>query len=138
MKRSKNSGFSLVELVVVVLIMGVIAVALAPQVIKWVGEAKGSADFQAKDELLSVAQVALAEYEGQAQAPALEDEDYIVTASGVVAADGTDNNAGMIALLEANLGDEFPTVQDEQGKVFRIRMKSVGRKIQIGTTPGTY
>ncbi|MCI5848904.1 MAG: type II secretion system GspH family protein, partial [Lachnoclostridium sp.] len=38
MKRTKknNKGFSLVELIVVVLIMAIIAVALAPQVMKWV------------------------------------------------------------------------------------------------------
>ena len=42
--KKNNKGFSLVELIVVILIMAIIAVALAPQVMKWVGESKESAD----------------------------------------------------------------------------------------------
>ena len=39
-KKRNNKGFSLVELIVVILIMAVLAVALAPQVMKWVGNAR--------------------------------------------------------------------------------------------------
>ena len=45
-KRKKviDSGFSLVELIVVVLIMAILAVALTPQVMKWVNNAKKARD----------------------------------------------------------------------------------------------
>jgi len=46
--RKDNSGFSLVELIVVVLIMAIIAVALAPQIMKWVGNSRTSADMSLK------------------------------------------------------------------------------------------
>lgn len=138
MESNKNGGFSLVEMIVVVLIMGVIAVALAPQVMKWVDKAKESADFQAKDELLSTAQIALAEYESRAQAPALQDETYNITSAGVTVADGTDNNTGMVALLESYMQGEYPAVKEEDGKVFQIQMQAVGRKILIDTVTGTY
>ena len=58
-----NAGFSLVELVVVVLIMAIIAVALAPQVVKWVKNSKNAADVQTKNELLRLASIALADKE---------------------------------------------------------------------------
>ena len=61
MKKTKknNKGFSLVELIVVVLIMAIIAVALAPQVMKWVGNSKVSADVSNYDSLVSNIQTAL-------------------------------------------------------------------------------
>lgn len=62
MKRTKknNKGFSLVELIVVVLIMAIIAVALAPQVMKWVNESRKSADASTYDSVVAAAQDALA------------------------------------------------------------------------------
>ena len=59
MKKMNNKGFSLVELIVVVLIMAIIAVALAPQVIKWVNNSRLSADRQTYDDLISQIQIAM-------------------------------------------------------------------------------
>ena len=42
--KKNNKGFSLVELIVVVLIMGILAVALTPQVMKWVDKSRVAAD----------------------------------------------------------------------------------------------
>ncbi len=50
MKRD-NNGFSLVELIVVVLIMAIVALALAPQVMKWVQNSRISSDIQTKADL---------------------------------------------------------------------------------------
>lgn len=63
MKKTKknNKGFSLVELIVVVLIMAIIAVALAPQVMKWVGHSRTATDAQTYDTLVENIQLALAD-----------------------------------------------------------------------------
>ncbi|MCR5685902.1 MAG: prepilin-type N-terminal cleavage/methylation domain-containing protein [Lachnospiraceae bacterium] len=52
-----DSGFSLVELVVVVLIMAIIAVALAPQVLKWVNNSRIATDMDLQDSLQGFVQV---------------------------------------------------------------------------------
>ena len=52
MKRN-NKGFSLVELIVVILIMAIIAVALAPQVMKWVENSRIAKDMNTRAELES-------------------------------------------------------------------------------------
>lgn len=53
----QNKGFSLVELIVVVLIMAIIAVALAPQILKWVNNSRISTDMQTKDSLVDLMQM---------------------------------------------------------------------------------
>ena len=63
MKKLNNKGFSLVELIVVVLIMAIIAVALAPQVMKWVEESRKSTDANNYDTIVEAANTALANQE---------------------------------------------------------------------------
>ena len=55
--KKNNKGFSLVELIVVVLIMAIIAVAMAPQVMKWVDKSRQAKDSSNYDALFSAAQL---------------------------------------------------------------------------------
>jgi prepilin-type N-terminal cleavage/methylation domain-containing protein len=61
MKKMNNKGFSLVELIVVVLIMAIIAVALAPQVMKWVENSRKSTDCNNYDSIVSAVNVSIAD-----------------------------------------------------------------------------
>ncbi len=54
-----NKGFSLVELIVVVLIMGILAVALTPQVLKWVNNSRIANDNALMETLISNCQTSL-------------------------------------------------------------------------------
>ena len=58
MKKMNNKGFSLVELIVVVLIMAIIAVALAPQVMRWVENSRKSNDIESYNSLINAINVA--------------------------------------------------------------------------------
>lgn len=134
--RRRNQGFSLVELIVVVLIMGIIAVALAPQVMKWVGKARESADSRVKDNLKSVGQAAVAEYESEGNVIAAAT--YTITSGGVGVVGGVgDPNTGMLALLAQYMGGDYPRVQNESGKVFQIEIGSSGA-VTVTTVAGTY
>ena len=62
--KKNNKGFSLVELIVVVLIMAIIAVSLAPQVMKWVDNSKKNSDINNAGVIASAVQAALAEWQG--------------------------------------------------------------------------
>lgn len=61
--KKNNKGFSLVELIVVVLIIGVIAISLAPQVMKWVDNSKINADINNASNLKASVQAALADWQ---------------------------------------------------------------------------
>lgn len=59
--KKNNKGFSLVELVVVILIMAILAVAIAPNVFKWVENAKLTNDTYDYEALLSALQESIAD-----------------------------------------------------------------------------
>lgn len=54
MKASRNKGFSLIELIIVVAIMAILIGVLAPQYIKYVEKSKVSVDEDTADTLLGV------------------------------------------------------------------------------------
>ena len=60
--KKNNKGFSLVELIVVVLIIAIIAVALAPQVIKWVDQARKNTIKSNQATIKSAISTAVAEF----------------------------------------------------------------------------
>lgn len=119
MKRKNNKGFSLVELIVVVLIMGIIAVALAPQVMKWVGEARESTDDSQAATIKSSIQIAYADW--QAAGGELT--------SGIANVDLTSNMTGVDSGLQTKinevLGGEYPTKQDNSK--FKISITTGGQ-----------
>ncbi len=134
-QRNKNKGFSLVELIVVVLIMGIIAISLAPQVMKWVGTARKNTDARVTDNLKSVGQMAVVEYESEGGT--LVDAEYLVTSTGVSPVTTPDPNSGMVALLVEYMDKDYPKVQNESGKIFQIKIEDTG-VVTVSTVSGTY
>ena len=131
--KKNNKGFSLVELIVVILIMAIIAVALAPQVMKWVGESKESADANNLAGIKSAVDAAVADYmaeEKTATAPALT---FIVNknlfeADGTTALDTSDADS-LEAYIKNTMNREsgqYPYVQAESGKVFKVVVSTTG------------
>ena len=131
----KNKGFSLVELIVVVLILGIISVALAPQVMKWVGTSRDNSDTYVAKSIKAAALTAVAEYESLGNT--LHDGKYNVTRTGLATV-GTDANAGLTSVLATVMGNEYPKVQHQDGKVFQIQFWQSGKKVEVVITSGTY
>lgn len=60
-KEGKNKGFSLVELIVVIAIMAILAIVIAPQVMKYIGQSRSSVDETNKSLYQTAATTALAD-----------------------------------------------------------------------------
>lgn len=108
MKNTKknNKGFSLVELIVVVLIMAILAVALAPQVMKWVDRSRQATDLSSYDSLIDAAQLSCvsAVPEHTLTVTMSKDNNVSITNSGTSVTSSTTGNDGkFVAAMERNL-----------------------------------
>lgn len=61
MESKRNSGFSLIELIIVIAIMAILVAVLAPQYLRYVDKARYSRDVQAIDQVYMVVQTAVAD-----------------------------------------------------------------------------
>lgn len=151
MKKTKNNkGFSLVELIVVVLILGILAVAVTPQVMKWVGKSKISADKDSANALKSAITTALADWQAQdnGKIPAsgdnleienLGENNTALTATTIAFTGGTSTWTGSDDLLkrinEVTAGDYPVTKYDELG--FDIVIEVGSGKVTVDYTAKT-
>ncbi len=95
--NKNNKGFSLVELIVVILIMAILGVALTPQVMKWVNNSRTSSDVQTYEALISAAQLTLG---NETQFAAVK------------AATGTSGNVLLVSLNQGNTQMTITAVND--------------------------
>jgi type IV pilus assembly protein PilA len=63
MKKTNNKGFSLIELIIVIAIMAVLVAIIAPNLTKYLGSSKKSADEKNKDEIASTLNTCITDYE---------------------------------------------------------------------------
>lgn len=137
MKKKQSQGFSLVELIVVILIMGGLAVILAPQVMHWVEKSKESSKTYNANAIKSVVLVSIGEYESQGHD--LQDAKYNITHSGlVVDGAGADPNVGLIEIISANMGGDYTPVAGQSGKIYQIRCWQEGRQVEVVVVDGIY
>ena len=139
MKKMNNKGFSLVELIVVVLIMAIIAVALAPQVMKWVENSRKSTDAQNYDSIVSAANIALSnEYNYKYLKNATSDVIWEATTTGgnyAPTGDGKTSDTGARTMEEV-MGDTLGSSWKTDIKVKAAKLDNIAPNGAIGS--GSY
>lgn len=63
MKKNKNSGFSLIELIIVIAIMAVLIAIIAPNMTKYLSKSKRNTDLHNAGELAEMIQTCITDYE---------------------------------------------------------------------------
>jgi prepilin-type N-terminal cleavage/methylation domain-containing protein len=87
-RSNSKKGFTLVELIVVLVILAVMAAMLVPALTGYIDEARKKKDYNAASEVLTAAQAVVAEYYGGDSTPTVaEAKDYV------------DNNSARISQL---------------------------------------
>lgn len=129
-KQANNKGFSLVELIVVVLIMAIIAVSMAPQVMKWVENARVATDRQVADSVVSIARLALTDQKAYSAVAGTGGSEYTITInnSGCTIKRGTEvPGAGdaFVAAFCSNIGVTTANSFND------IVMKSTGTEVVV-------
>jgi type IV pilus assembly protein PilA len=128
MKGSKEAGFSLVELIVVIAIMAVLVGVLAPAYLKYVEKSRKSSDISAIDQVLDAANAVATDLEYHVPADTvfcLTAENGVVNFTMPVWGDETDinstsDNYWQLALTEwkdtSNKGDPYKMASKEWAK----------------------
>ena len=140
MKKMNNKGFSLVELIVVVLIMAIIAVALAPQVMKWVENSRKATDVQNYGHVAQALEVSYAKevvFKGgdyYIDCPAGVWQEAPVKATKTSASGDTTSDAAkaIIASMKSTLGNEWA------GANGTMRMRSKRYTTDSGAASGIW
>ncbi|MDE6875337.1 MAG: type II secretion system GspH family protein [Lachnospiraceae bacterium] len=137
-KKRDNKGFSLVELIVVILIMAVIAVALAPQVMKWVGTSKENTDKNNIGQIESAVNAGVADYMAQNNTAKVPVAKFMVGDSGLeevgTVVDSAPDGKKLKELIEEAMNGKYPKVQQDGSKKFQIEITDTG-KVTV-TVPG--
>lgn len=134
MKKKNNKGFSLVELIVVVLILGILAVALAPQVMKWVGTARENSNENQAKTYQSTIQGALAEWQKDHSIPA-DNATYTITDTGIT--NDPTGWTGLKALIDQYTGEDYKKPQGKTSFVVTITGGTNGGKVTVNVNPAT-
>lgn len=128
--KRDNKGFSLVELIVVVLILGILSVAVAPQIMKWLDKSKIAADRDNANSLKYAAQAALTDWQSRGGIiDATADFSLVVNKDGTVTCsqDWTNGSAteSLKAVLDETIASTYPKVQ------YDVLTGTVGFQIMI-------
>jgi len=132
--KKNNKGFSLVELIVVILIMAIIAVALAPQVMKWVDESKVSADNSNKATIKSAVDAAVADYMHEQKQSKIAVDGYKITENKLEVttddfssfANASTANTSLDYYVALTMNNQFPAVEQDGNGYFKVVITETG------------
>lgn len=123
--KSNNKGFSLIELIIVIAIMAVLVAIIAPNLTKYLSSSKDKTDNKNKDEIKSIVQTAITDFE-------TENGDLIATVnSSVVISHDTD--AAPFKIKSGTVSDSTKFIE-----AVNKAMNNDGDKLQSKKDKGKY
>lgn len=151
LKKKNNKGFSLVELIVVVLIIGILGVSLAPNIMKWVGKARDNQETRNQESLKSTMQLAVTDFLAEGGKFVDSDtDDYILTITAATTgytaklmkgstetdmlADDMTSISGLAKSIYEVFGDEYLIPTETDKNTYTITINAVTGQVTIAVS----
>ncbi|SHM23256.1 prepilin-type N-terminal cleavage/methylation domain-containing protein [Anaerosporobacter mobilis DSM 15930] len=134
-KEGKNKGFSLVELIVVIAIMAILAIVIAPQVMKYIGQSRKSVDATNISAYKTAVNTALANEDVYAEVAEGSGSIKIVvngSAKANFSYTNTNKDSKLMVELEEILGGSYPLPKETDMNAFEINIAVDATKDAIG------
>ena len=127
--KKNNKGFSLAELIVVVLILGILAVAITPQIMNWIDKSKVGKDENYAGTVATAVESVALEYIGTGRASDISST-LTVVAGGIAETTDFANDC------EAMIGASKCKAPEQSGKSkFTITITPNGKQVTVTVEP---
>ena len=128
-KEKKNQGFSLVEMVVVVLILGILAVTVTPQIMNWINKAKVGKDEAYAGEVATVVEMLALEHIGEND---LDSNEAVYTLTNTVVKTSGGGSQDLSAEIIESIGTNMCRTPEQSGKTkFTITITPSGKSVAV-------
>jgi prepilin-type N-terminal cleavage/methylation domain-containing protein len=127
--KKKNQGFSLVEIVVVVLILGILAVTVTPQIMNWINKAKVGKDEAYAGEVATVVEMLALEHIGEND---LDSNEAVYTLTDTVEKTSGGGSQDLSAEIIESIGTNMCRTPEQSGKTkFTITITPSGKSVAV-------
>lgn len=123
-KKNRNKGFTLIELIVVILIISIVAVSLAPQVVKYVNQSRVATDQNNAATIKSAVSTAYADY--LSQGGAIQSQNGTFTINGKTPVDYMNIDEILQSKITEIMGGDWPASKYDT-KGFRVSIDTKGK-----------
>lgn len=128
-KEKENQGFSLVEIVVVVLILGILAVTVTPQIMNWINKAKVGKDEAYAGEVATAVEMLALEHIGEND---LDSNEAVYTLTDTVEKTSGGGTQNLSSEIIESIGTNMCRTPEQSGKTkFTITITPNGQSVTV-------
>ncbi len=131
--KKNNEGFSLVELIITVMILGILAVAITPQIMNWIDKTKVSKDKLYAGEVATVVEAIALEHIGHND---LDSNAAVYSLTNTVTKESGGGSQDLSAEITSMIGSTKCKAPEQSGKSkFTITITPNGKQVTVTVEP---
>lgn len=129
LSRKRNKGFSLVELIVTVLILGILAVTVSPQIVNWIDKTREGKDEAYAGQVATIVEALALEHLGKGD---LDSNEAVYKLTDTVEKTSGGGSQNLSSEITAMIGADMCKKPDQKGKSnFTITITPNGNAVTV-------